>query len=187
MKRILTKTSIGAVAFLGMLSWNVNAQTACGDIEYNAEILENYPELSEACQEVIEHDGNMYTKVYARIGRMDRMDRRTVQLVMDDGSLGPRHRVKQRPNFNVTTDDGESIEWEELASNQTISVYIPHDRWAIVHVDEEGSGDVTEYTMVPVSDELPSTASNRYLSLYAGIGALAFASMLWWRRKGRSA
>ncbi len=184
MKGMLNKQSIGAVAFLGMLSWNVNAQTACGDIEYKAEILENYPEIEDACQGVIERNGKMYTKVYARIGRIDPMDRRSVQLIMDDGSLGPRHRIKQRPNFNVTTYDGDTIEWEELASNQDITVYIPHDRWAMVHVDEEDGGEVTEFAMVPVSDELPSTATNRYVSLYAGITALLLSGMLWWRRKG---
>ncbi len=183
MKGMLNKQSIGAVVFLGMLSWNVNAQTSCDDVEYKAEILDNYPELADACQGVIERNGKMYTKVQARIGYKDAGDRRSVQLIMDDGSLGPRHRIRQRPNFNVTTYDGETIEWEELAPNQDITVYIPHDRWAMVHIDEEEGGEVTEFAMVPVSDELPSTASNRYVPLFAGLSALVFSGLLWGRRK----
>ncbi|RDV24514.1 hypothetical protein DXV75_13915 [Alteromonas aestuariivivens] len=187
MKGLFKKLSMGMVVWLSMLSWNANAQVDCGDVEYNSEVLENYPELANACQGVVAHNGKLYTKVYARIGYKDSMDRRSVRLVMSDGSLGPRHRIRQRPNFSVTTYDGDKIDWADLAPDQDITVYIPNDRWAIVHVDmdeaEEEVAEVVEYTMVAVEEELPTTASNRYLTLYLGLAALMLASLMWMRRK----
>lgn len=142
-----------------------SADTSCSDVDYIPEIKAQFPEINEACQEVIERDGEMYTRLDGMLKTSSRYNQLRVQLVLADGSMGPSHYVKKNHPLGVFS-DGEMVEYGDLQTNSKVSVYLPHDRFEIVSAP------------APVEPEpamLPETAGSLHWLLIAALGALGLA------------
>lgn len=155
----------------------------CSDVIYDTSVTNEFPEIQQACKGVVERNGEEFTKLVAHIGRTDNRGRTRLQLRLDDEKLGKVHRIKPNRNLSVKTNDGEKISWAELAPYQDITVYVPHDRWAFVSIDEEETAPVEEIVIIEEPEELPKTASNQHLPAVFGGLLLLVGGLLTMRRK----
>ena len=159
------------------------SEQQCADVIYDTSVTNEFPEIQKACKGVVERNGQAFTKLVAHIGTTDNRGRTRLQLRLNDDKLGKVHRIKPNRNLSVKTQEGEKISWKELAPYQDITVYVPHDRWAFVSINEEDNAPVEELTLVQVPDELPKTASSIHEPGVLGALLLLAGSMLTLRRK----
>ncbi|MDE3271291.1 LPXTG cell wall anchor domain-containing protein [Pseudoalteromonas sp. G4] len=155
----------------------------CSDVIYASSVTSEFPEIQQACKGVVERNGESFTKLVAHIGKTDQLGRTRLQLRLDDDKLGKVHRIKPNKNLAVSTHSGEKITWAELAPYQDITVYVPHDRWAFVSIDEEETAPVEEIVIIEEPEELPKTASNQHLPAVLGGLLLLVGGLLTMRRK----
>jgi hypothetical protein len=150
----------------------------CSDVEYHQDVLDKYPAIANACQEVTEKNGKSYVKVTADFISFRRPDKLTVNVHENDGSK-ERQTIKVDPQMRVTV--GESKKrFSDLPRNYTLNFSIPSDRFEMASHEEMNEAPVEE---VAVVEELPKTASVWPTLGLAGFTMVLFSQLLTWRRK----
>ncbi len=142
----------------------------CSEIEWKAAVLNEYPQIGDACMGIVEMNGREYVELDAKYIR-SAGDQVRLQFKHQDGSYGDTYQTKNLPpNFKIDI-DGREHSIHTLTRDSTLELFIPTDRFAIVaSVDDmpkepEAVEEEVAYTA------LPSTASN--VTLYALLGSLA--------------
>jgi hypothetical protein len=156
---------------------------ACERVEFSAEVQARFPNIREACLDVINKDGEDYAVVKANLVRATAR-RMTVQVKRPDGSLSEPIGVNVRPNERLNI-AGRMTPIQDVAIGQELTAYI--------HVTDPGIAlapaeevEVVEFTPVPATPEpapepaavasateMPSTATP--LPLLGTIGVLLLA------------
>jgi hypothetical protein len=115
---------IATLVLLGALGFTVNAQAAsCGDVIWGAEILENNPNIGNACREVVEKRGTQAVKLHARIVRQG-TNSTIVQWQMPDGSWSASER--RYPERGAAAEiGGKTVRISDLAPRQEVNIYVP--------------------------------------------------------------
>jgi hypothetical protein len=170
----MKKIALSVLLSLGVAG-SVSAQTAsemtCDDVVYHADILAEFPEINEACQEVVMKDGEAYTRIDGKLKDSNRPNRMRVQLMLKDGTMGPTHYVRKTDPVGAMS-DGEKVAYGDLAPNSPVTVYLPHDRFDVMAAPSE---EVEPAEVEP--EMLPETATNIHLLGFVSLMLVGFAGI----------
>jgi len=146
----------------------------CDDIEFKSNVTDQFPNVADACLEVLERDGALYAKVEAEVVVARRSGDVTLDIKTRDGS-SIRQSFQTESEFRVLL-DGRSHRVRDLVRGQEIRIYLPSDRWAVAQVEEPSVPVVVAPLAPPPPEpepemvaELPGTASPLPLMGLGGI------------------
>ncbi|MCP8900524.1 hypothetical protein [Gilvimarinus xylanilyticus] len=161
------KTSVLGVALVA--SSSVMAKE-CSDIQWKDSVLNEYPNIAQACQGVVEMNGREYVELDAKYVR-SAGDQARLQFKHQDGSYGDTYQTKNLPEDFQINIDGRQRSIHALTRGSTLELFIPTDRFALVASVDEMPMEQEMMEEEPAYTALPSTASN--VTLYALLGSLA--------------
>jgi hypothetical protein len=159
-----------AALLMGQSVW-AQEDLSCGDIEWSSVVTDEYPSIADACDDVVVKDGKMYARIEVEVLRV-RGRTLTFRIMNNDGTSGGAYTQTVDADWRAKI-GGRDYRPRELSRGQMLNVYMPHDRWAIIHEDDDGPDelDAVEVTAAPM---LPETASPLFLF---GIGGAALMSL----------
>jgi hypothetical protein len=160
-----------AVAQVGNLS--------CADIHWSAQVLENNPDIGDACRGVYEKNGKLYARTTVEVVRV-RGNTITFRPLHTDGSKGDSRSITVPGEWRARI-AGRDYRAGDLMRGQELNVYIPEDRFALAVHDDEEAGGLDEAALIPIEDEtveMPMTSSPLFLIGLAGGGLLALGGVL---------
>ena len=150
----------------------------CADIEWGSVVTDQYPSIADACDDVVVKNDKMFARVKVVVQRV-RGSNLTFRIVNNDGSSGGSYTQNVGTSWRANI-DGQSIRARDLLRGQQMNVYLPHDRWAVIHEDADGP-DMEDAIALSPAPMLPQTASPLpligllgagFLALGAGLGAI---------------
>ncbi|MCK5446646.1 MAG: hypothetical protein KAJ43_00830, partial [Gemmatimonadetes bacterium] len=194
-----TLTMLTAATLALLLAVPVVAQEIdCADIEYDAEIVANYPEVQDACLDVVEDQGVRYVHLRAKVIN-NWISSLTIRYEHADGTWGLLKTVTPPEGFTAIV-NGSPTPVEEIQEGTVMNIFVPEGRWELAMADVDMPA-MTELTFAPVEveeAEEPVAVEDEPTALedepaaaeakgpYAGIPpalwavlALAFVAILW--------
>jgi hypothetical protein len=146
-----TATTITAALLTLLLATPLAAQeTTCADIEYDAEILASYPEVQEACLDVIEDQGVRYVHLRAKVLN-NWISSMTIRYEHADGTWGLLKTVTPPEGFTAIV-NGSPTPVEEIGEGTVMNIFVPEGRWEVAMADVEMPA-MAELTFAPVEVE----------------------------------
>ncbi len=115
--------SLGSLVLALVPAWALAQQpAACERVEFSEEVLARFPNIRQACLDVINKDGQDYVVVIADLVRTTSR-RATVRIKRSDGSFSDPINIDVQPNrrFNV---DGKMVPLQDVAVGQELTTYI---------------------------------------------------------------
>ena len=104
----------------------------CDDIEFKSSATDEFPSVAQSCHSVVERDGKLYVRLVADVVRVRADGSMVLDLKARDGS-----RVRQDFNpprgFHAMI-SGKPRPTRDLVRGQEIRLYLPSDRWQVLHV-----------------------------------------------------
>jgi hypothetical protein len=97
-------------------------EAACQRVQFSEEIVERFPNVRDACLDVINREGQEYAVFKAQFERAQG-NTLFVRFRNPDGSRGPLTRVPTDPDFRVLV-DGREQRVDQLARNQELTAYV---------------------------------------------------------------
>lgn len=148
----------------------------CDDIQWSSAVTVQYPKIDEACNAVMEKEGSLYARVTVEVQRVHN-NVLTFKVLNRDGSSGGSYTQNVGTSWRAKI-GGREYRARELNRGQRLNVYLPGDRWAIIH--EGDDGPALEEIEVPAvaAATLPATASQWPLVGALGAGLLALGACL---------
>jgi LPXTG-motif cell wall-anchored protein len=174
-------------AVLGMLlAPHVAAQDspACDDIVWSSAVTDQYPEIDKACNAVMEKNGELYARVSIEILRV-RNNVLTFRVLNRDGSSGGSFTQNVGTNWRAKIADRE-VRARDLMRGQRLNIYLPPDRWAVIHEDDDGP-DMADAVTITAAPVLPATATQWPLAGAIGAGLLLLGGAFSLARRRASA
>jgi len=125
---------ITALLLAAALALPLEAQeVTCADIEFDSRAVEAYPQVQEACLEVVDQEGNLYAHLRARV-----IQNWTTSLIVQywhaDGNWGTLTRATPPEGFTVMV-GGAATPMEQLTPGQEIHLFVPEGRWEVAIAD----------------------------------------------------
>jgi len=171
MKYGLLAVMVGLLAVITPTT--IAAETTCADIVFSADTIGRYPDIDQACLEIVDHAGAQYAKLQAKVIRASRRNI-VMKYMHQDGKYGDSYRTNELPaDFGVML-DGEKTKPGDLLRNQVLNIYVKIgvDIATLMTTDEMSEAMEVEpvsVSMVEVADELPKTAGWFYELLLGGM------------------
>jgi LPXTG-motif cell wall-anchored protein len=164
-------TALGCAILTLALGSQAVAQTepSCDDIEWSSVVTDEYPSIASACDAVVERDGVLYARIQVELQRV-RGNNLTFKVLNNDGTSGGSYTQNVGNSWRAKI-GGQSYRARELSRGQELNVYMPGDRWAIIHEDDDGP-DMADAIPLEDAPMLPKTASQLPLIGAAGAGLL---------------
>jgi hypothetical protein len=108
-------------------------EVTCDDIEFDARAVEAYPQVQDACLEVVDQDGTLYAHLRARV-----IQNWTTSLIVQywhaEGEWGALTRATPPEGFTVMV-NGAPTSIEQLRPNQEVHLFVPEGRWEVAIAD----------------------------------------------------
>jgi hypothetical protein len=163
-----------------------SAQTdlTCADIDFTSAVTSVYPDIAEACQDVVEIDGERFAKIGVEVLRSSN-NSASFRIKHADGTYGPTHRADLPSDWRAQL-DGRQIRARDLVRGQELNIYMPADRWE-AHVSAPTATFVVYRGYALYEDDgagstmaaLPSTASP--LTTFGAMGGAALLTAFFMR------
>jgi hypothetical protein len=147
----------------------------CSDIEWSSVVTNEYPNIADACDEVVEKDGKRFARVEVEIQRV-RGRTLTFKIINNDGSSAGNYSQTVDTSWRAKI-GGRSYRASDLSRGQRLNVYMPSDRWAVIVEDDDGP-DHADAIAIVAAPELPKTAGILPLFGLFGAGFMALAAGL---------
>ena len=128
----------------------------CEQIQWEPAVLEQYPNIAEACQEVVQRNGQTYVKFVAFAERIDPRGEGRIDLRFRGSDT--RMRVSVPPNARFFV-GGREIPLRDLAPQQELNLYVPSDQFVAAFFDEKAVREVQVVKIVPM--EQPAQAQEQ--------------------------
>ena len=161
MRKSITSTLI-ALALAAMAA-PVSAQTdlSCADIDFASAVRANYPDVDQACLDVVERNGELFAKTSVEVIRA-RGNNVTFKFQHADGSFGPVQTAQLDPSWRAAI-EGRNVRARDLVRGQQLNVYLPQDRWEahVVSTEEESTRAAPAYPPLLHVDALVSRPKHR--------------------------
>ena len=164
---------------------------SCGDVEFNDDILAKYPEMREACMDVIEHEGDNYAKLEARVVRPG-LNKLVLKYKLQDGTWGKNYETDDIPADYRVYVDGQKTRIRNLTKGQDLNIFVllgGQYAMSLADIDQDEALDeaAIEIALVEIEilEELPATASFLPLAGLLGVAFMALGGALTLRRKSR--
>ena len=174
-----------AIVFL-LLGSAVSAQNlTCADIEWKPVVTSKYPNIADACIDVVMKDGKMMAKVQVEVVRARPRDA-SFRFLNPDGTRSDVYRTELGADWRALI-NGREIRRYDLERGMKLNVYVPNDRWAVIYEDVDGPDLADAVPMVeepePMAEPepepaLPVTAGPLPLIGLFGAGFLALGAGL---------
>jgi len=146
-----TLTMLTAATLALLLAVPVVAQEIdCADIEYDAEIVANYPEVQDACLDVVEDQDVRYVHLRAKVIN-NWISSLTIRYEHADGTWGLLKTVTPPEGFTAIV-NGRPTPVEEIGEGTVMNIFVPEGRWEVAMADVEMPA-MTEMTFAPVEVE----------------------------------
>ena len=205
MKRILP--TLAALLLIGMVALPASAQEiTCDDIEFAADLVAEYPDIGEACLEIIEKGGEQFARLELEVLREGQKTLLVHYRLRDGGWASPRE-VTPPEEWRASL-SGRDVEVKDVPKGQMLNVYIREGRWEMAMADleaetipvmfgpvahtevpEEEAPDVAQ-APPPVVDETPvaqepvaEEGSSNLMLYLAAVGIVLIILLLIVRRK----
>ena len=180
--------SVGSLV-LALVPAAVLAQqpAACERVQFSEEVLARFPNIRQACLDVINKDGQDYVVVKADLVRATSR-RMTVRIKRPDGSYSDPIGIDIKPNRKINV-DGKMVGIQDVAVGQELTTYV---RVTDPGIALASDAEVVEFTPVPATPEpepapapaeqvatapeMPKTATWLPLAGTLGLGLLAFGA-----------
>ena len=159
-------------------------ELSCSDIEWSSVVTDNYPSIADACDAVVERDGTLFARVQVEVQRV-RGNNLTFRVLNNDGTSGGSYTQNVGTSWRANV-GGQTLRARDLVRGQQLNVYLPHDRWAIIHETEAEEPALEEIAVAPAA-MLPKTASQLPLAGIVGAGLLALGVALTMLRRRATA
>jgi hypothetical protein len=149
MTKTLTMLTVAALA-LPLAVPVVAQEIDCADIEFDAEIVANYPEVEEACLGVVEDQGVRYVHLRAKVLN-NWISSLTIRYEHPDGTWGLLKTVTPPEGFTAIV-NGSPTPVEEIQEGTVMNIFVPEGRWELAMADVDMPA-MTELTFAPVEVE----------------------------------
>jgi hypothetical protein len=160
---------------------------ACERVQFSEEVLARFPNIRQACLDVINKDGQDYVVVKADLVRATSR-RMTVRIKRPDGSYSDPIGINIQPNARLNV-DGKMIGIQDVAVGQELTTYV---RVTDPGIALASDAEVVEFTPVPATPEpeqasaaevaaapapeMPKTATWLPLAGILGLGLITFGA-----------
>jgi len=153
-------------------------EVSCSDIEWSSNVTNEVPTIANACDAVVVKNGAQFARVQVEVQRV-RGRNLTFKILNNDGSSGGSYTQQVATSWRAKI-GGQSYRASELMRGQQLNVYLPNDRWAVIHEDDDGP-DMMDAVEVVAAPSLPETASplpligmlgGLFVLLGTGLGAI---------------
>ena len=146
-------------------------ELSCDDIEWSSVVTDRYPDISKACDAVVERNGQLFARVQVEVLRA-RGNNLTFRVLNNDGTSGGSYTQNLGTSWRANI-GGRSYRARDLMRGQQLNVYLPGDRWEIIHETMDEEPDLmAEVVPVMPAAELPKTASQLPVAGVLGAGLL---------------
>jgi len=191
-----TRAKILAAAFALAAAAGVNAQssvdksftahgTTCADVDWSADTLAKYPNISKACQEVMQRNGATFVKFE---GTVKKVAKGGSEVTM--GMKGTDAKLVLHPDPNRTVSiGGKNTPVKSLRPGDSLTFYVPDSRLVAVETPEPaveeipiGPPVIEQVAMTTTTYDMPKTASSWPLAALLGSLCLGFALVVRTRR-----
>lgn len=156
---------------------SAQSDLTCDDIEFTSAVTSVYSDIADACQDVVEIDGERFARIGVEVLRSTN-NSASFRIRHRDGTYGPTHRAELPSDWRAEL-DGRQVRARDLVRGQRLNIYMPSDRWeaavtapTAVFVVYRGFA-LTEDSGAGSMAALPSTASP-----LTTIGAMGGAALL---------
>ncbi|MFC1531526.1 hypothetical protein ACFL5T_04715, partial [Gemmatimonadota bacterium] len=145
------RSTLTAIVMTLLVATPLAAQEiACTDVEYDAEIMANYPEVHEACLDVVEDQGVRYVHLRAKVLN-NWISSMTIRYEHADGTWGLLKTVTPPEGFTAIV-NGSPTPVEEIQEGTVMNIFVPEGRWEVAMADVEMPA-MAELTFTPVEVE----------------------------------
>jgi hypothetical protein len=145
------RSTITAALLTLLLAAPLAAQEiACSDVTYDAEIVAAYPEVQEACLDVVEDQGVQYVHLRAKVLN-NWVSSMTIRYEHSDGTWGVLKTVTPPEGFTAIV-NGSPTPVEEIQEGTVMNIFVPEGRWEVAMADVEMPA-MAELTFAPVEVE----------------------------------
>lgn len=127
------RTSLSTIALALLVAGPAQAQLTCDDLVFDAEARANYPEVNEACLEVVNRDGVNYARFHARVVQPG-SNSIGIQYEHADGTWGEPKTVTLPEDFRFMIDGRPTPSWD-LETWQELNIYLQEGRWRLAITD----------------------------------------------------
>ncbi len=165
--------------------------TSCEDVTWSDETLEQYPNIAQACREVMERDGRYYVRFEGEVQRVRNRGRE----VTVDFEGGDRLTLTPPEDMSLYI-DGRQRSPRDLAPGDRLNFYVPQDQLVATFFAGEPQSAPAEEAPIRApepeeryaatefdQDRLPQTASALPFAALAGMLLVVLgAALTAWRR-----
>ena len=145
------RSTLTAIVMTLLVATPLAAQEiACTDVEYDAEIMASYPEVHEACLDVVEDQGVRYVHLRAKVLN-NWISSMTIRYEHADGTWGLLKTVTPPEGFTAIV-NGSPTPVEEIQEGTVMNIFVPEGRWEVAMADVEMPA-MAELTFTPVEVE----------------------------------
>jgi hypothetical protein len=162
----------------------------CERVEFSQDVLARFPNIRQACLDVIQKDGQEFAVVKADLVRATAR-RMTVRVKLPDGTHAEPRAINVAPGFRLNV-NGRSTRVEDVAVGQEITAYVNVRDPGIALAPAEPTETVV-FTPVPAEPEpepvasaepeMPKTATKFPLLGAFGVALLAFGAAFAFMRR----
>jgi hypothetical protein len=188
MTRFLRASAVGVLCTIGAIAVSHAQTVTCQNAQYDPELLTRFPNLAQACSEIISKNGADYAVVKARLDRVNPSGTVAVRVKQPDGSYSKQVTLRPRSDLRVQV-DGKPARVRDLATGQELTAYVKvsEPAMALAPVDES-----VPFETIPIEEPqeqmaaLPATASMLpLLGLLGGVSMLfgGLLSVIRYRRR----
>jgi len=141
-------TTITAGILTLLLAAPLAAQEAtCADVEFDAEIVANYPEVQEACLGIVEDGGVRYVHLRAEVLN-NWISSMTIRYEHSDGTRGYLKTITPPEGFTAIV-NGMPTPVEDIQEGTVMNIFVPEGRWEVAMADVDLPA-MAELTFAPV-------------------------------------
>ena len=142
-----------AIVFLFLGSAAIaQEEITCADIEWLPVVTDQYPNIADACSDVLMKNGKVMAKVEVVVTRVGSRTA-SFRFLHPDGTRSDVYRTALGSNW-VALIDGVEVHQRDLVRGQKLNVYIPNDRWAVIYEDADGPDLVDAVALVEVPEPM---------------------------------
>ena len=154
----------------------VSSET-CAQVNWAPQILQNYPRIADACQEVVAVNGENWARIEGRLISVN-PNGSVTSMVLDHTGRGiGRLTLKPAPNQKVML-EGREQTFDQLNTGAILHMYIPEHMYAVATEPGAPESEMAEIEAEPEEEvaqnqeQLPATAGPLPWVLLAGVGIL---------------
>ena len=201
---IICATGAGAQQQLDTKGLQPEVQAAsCAAVNWNKDMLAQYPRIAEGCQEVVTSEGKKWARFGADFVRKNRDGSVTLEFKNRQGGPMEELTLMPAPTQRVSI-DGHAYRFSELTRGQQLNLYVPEGMYGValepgappeqvVQIVPEPAQTAAATALLAQADRaaagaaqqqrLPSTAGPLPLLALGGLVSLLGALSLWIRRR----